>query len=121
MFMPASDPAPKFAVTRLLDLPGLPCPCGVARRAFTEVPGAPASVHVTDIHQDARTHYHRRMTEIYVVLEGEGEIELDGQRYPLRPLTAVMIRPGCRHRAVGQLRILNIPIPAFDPADEWFD
>jgi hypothetical protein len=32
-----------------------------------------------------------------------------------------MIKPGCRHRAVGDLRILNIPVPAFDPADEWFD
>jgi hypothetical protein len=27
----------------------------------------------------------------------------------------------CRHRAVGKLRIVNICIPPFDPADEWFD
>jgi hypothetical protein len=33
----------------------------------------------------------------------------------------VLIRPGARHRAVGKLRILNIPVPAFDPADEHFD
>ena len=33
----------------------------------------------------------------------------------------VYIRPGCRHRAVGQLKVINIPIPAFDPADEYFD
>jgi hypothetical protein len=32
-----------------------------------------------------------------------------------------MIKPGCRHRAVGRFTILNIPIPAFDPADEHFD
>jgi mannose-6-phosphate isomerase-like protein (cupin superfamily) len=61
------------------------------------------------------------MTEIYVVLEGVGEMELDGQLIPLQPLTAVYIRPGCRHRAKGRLRILNIPIPAFDETDEWFD
>jgi mannose-6-phosphate isomerase-like protein (cupin superfamily) len=61
------------------------------------------------------------MTEIYVVLEGNGHLELDGEKVPLRPFTAVMIKPGCRHRAVGELRILNIAIPAFDPADEWFD
>ena len=27
----------------------------------------------------------------------------------------------CRHRAIGKLKIVNIPIPAFDEADEWFD
>jgi mannose-6-phosphate isomerase-like protein (cupin superfamily) len=80
-----------------------------------------ASVHVVDIEEDARTHYHRNMTEIYVVLAGEGEIEMDGKRHPVRPMTAVYIPPGCRHRAHGRLRILNIPVPPFDPADEHFD
>ncbi len=27
----------------------------------------------------------------------------------------------CRHRAIGKMKIVNIPIPAFDPHDEWFD
>lgn len=80
-----------------------------------------ASVHLTEISKDSRTHYHRKMTEIYVVLEGEGYLEADGERIPLRPLTTVMIRPGCRHRAVGNLKILNIPMPPFDPADEFED
>lgn len=111
----------QFLIAQLDELPPVQCPCGWARRAFADQPGAVASVHVVDIQQDARAHYHQRMTEIYVVLEGQGHIELDGQLYPVRPLTAVYIPPGCRHRAVGQLRILNIPVPAFDPADEWFD
>lgn len=37
------------------------------------------------------------------------------------PMTTILTKPGCRHRAVGKMRIVNIPIPAFDPADEWFD
>ena len=78
-------------------------------------------MHVVEIQQDSRTHYHKRMTELYFVLEGEGEIELDGERLPLKPMTAVLIKPGCRHRATGKLKILNVPIPAFDEADEWFD
>ena len=49
-----------------------------------------------------------------MVLEGEGFIELDGERVPAKPMTAVFIKPGCRHRAVGQMKIINIPIPAFD-------
>ena len=48
-------------------------------------------------------------------------IELDGLRHPVKPMTAIYIKPGCRHRAIGQLRIINIPIPAFDENDEWFD
>ena len=47
-------------------------------------------------------------------------MELDGDIVPLKPLTAVLIKPGCRNRAVGNLRIVNIPVPAFDPHDEHF-
>ena len=110
-----------YDVAQLDAIPSVPCPCGFARRAFAGSADNAASVHVVDIQADARTHYHKRMTEIYVVLEGEGTMELDGERVPLKPMTAIYIRPGCRHRAVGKLRILNIPIPAFDESDEWFD
>lgn len=107
--------------TQLDAVPAVPCPCGSARRGFA-VPGNDlATIHLVDISADARTHYHRRMTEIYLVLEGEGFIELDGERVPARPMLSVMIQPGCRHRLVGRFRIVNVAIPAFDPADEWFD
>ena len=48
-------------------------------------------------------------------------ITVDGKRYPVKPLTSILIKPGCRHRAVGKMKIVNIPVPAFDPDDEWFD
>jgi mannose-6-phosphate isomerase-like protein (cupin superfamily) len=111
----------RYSVAQLTELPPIPCPCGTARRAFADVPSALLSVHLTEISETARTHYHRRLTETYVVIEGEGWLELDGERVPLKPLTAVTIRPGCRHRAVGKLKLLNIVVPAFDPEDEWFD
>lgn len=116
-----STPQPRYAVAHLDEVEPTPCPCGQARRAFMEPWNTLASVHLTEISKDSRTHYHRKMTEIYVVLEGEGYLEADGDRIPLRPLTTVMIRPGCRHRAVGNLKILNIPMPPFDPADEFED
>jgi quercetin dioxygenase-like cupin family protein len=112
---------PNYLLTQLDELPPTPCPCGSARRAFATPGETVASVHLVDIREEARSHYHRRMTEIYLVLEGEGELELDGQRVLVKPLTAVYLKPGCRHRAIGKLRILNLVIPAFDPADEWFD
>ncbi len=111
----------RYRIEQLDETPPVDCPCGQARRAFAAADNQLATVHLTDISADSATHYHKEMTEIYVVLEGEGMIELDGASFPLKPLTSVMIHPGCRHRAVGNLRILNIPIPAFDPTDEYFD
>jgi len=110
----------RYRIASLAEIPPVECPCGQARRAFAE-PGGPASIHLVDIRKDARTHYHKNLTEIYLILEGHGDLELDGERIPVGPLSAVMIHPGCRHRAIGQMRIVNIPIPAFDPEDEWFD
>lgn len=73
-----------------------------------------------EIAADARAHYHTGRTEYYVVLEGEGAVELDGVRELVSPGTVVMIPPGIRHRALGVLKILNVVVPAFDPADEHF-
>ena len=122
--MPGTSAQPQganYLVAQLDEVEPVPCPCGQARRAFAVPENTTATLHMVDIAEDSRTHYHKKMTEIYLVLEGEGHIELDGETFPLRPMTSVMIKPGCRHRAVGKLRIINIPIPAFDPQDEWFD
>jgi len=112
---------PNYAITQLDQLPPKRCSCGFTRRAFAELPQAAASLHLVDIKADSKTHYHRRSTEIYLVLEGAGEIELDGERHPVKPMTAIYIKPGCRHRAIGNLKIINIPVPAFDEQDEWFE
>jgi len=95
----------------------------MSRRAFTESDGKVASIHLVDISIDAKVHYHKKLTEIYLILEVEGDahIELDGERISVAPMTTIMIKPGCRHRAVGRMKIINACIPAFDPEDEWFD
>lgn len=110
---------PNYMISQLDEIGAVDCPCGSARRAFTD--SGVASLHMVDISEESRVHYHKRMTEIYLILEGNGHIELDGEIFPVRPMTAVLIKPGCRHRAVGDLRVVNIPIPPFDPTDEWFD
>lgn len=97
------------------------CPCGLTRRAFADLPEQTASVHLLEIKEHSRIHYHERMTEIYVILEGEGYMELDGERLPVKPMDTIFIRPFCRHRATGRLKVINIPIPAFNPEDEHFD
>jgi mannose-6-phosphate isomerase-like protein (cupin superfamily) len=110
---------PRFAVAQLDAIAPTACPCGQARRAFQEDWNTLATVHLTDIHTDSRAHFHKKMTEIYIVVEGEGYLEADGNIIPLKPMTSVMIRPGCVHRAVGKLRIIIVPMPPFDPADEF--
>ena len=112
-------PDKRFLVTQLDELPPIDCPCGTARRGFDVPENDLATVHLTHISADAKAHYHKKMTEIYVVLEGEGFLEADGERIPIKPMTTIMIRPGCVHRAVGNLKIINIPMPPFDPADEF--
>jgi mannose-6-phosphate isomerase-like protein (cupin superfamily) len=96
------------------------CSCGQTRRAFVDVEPGTASVHLLDV-DAATSHYHRKATEIYVVLEGEGQVELDGVAHPAGPLSAFLIPPGTRHRAIGELRALVVAIPAADDEDEYFD
>ena len=113
--------ASNYLIAQLNEIAGVECPCGISRRAFVSPDNPVATLHMVDITIDARTHYHKKLTEIYLILEGTGHMELDGELVPVQPLTAIFIKPGCRHRAVGKMRIVNIPIPAFDPEDEWFD
>jgi mannose-6-phosphate isomerase-like protein (cupin superfamily) len=108
-------------IAQLDEIAAVKCPCGFSRRAFVSNDNPAATMHVVDITQDARLHYHKKLTELYLVLEGSGYMELDGEQVPVKPLTAIFIKPGCRHRAVGKMRIANVTIPAFDAEDEWFD
>jgi mannose-6-phosphate isomerase-like protein (cupin superfamily) len=112
-----------YRMVDFAELPGVPCPCGTARRAFADVAGFPGTIHVTEIAADARVHYHRRLTETYYVLEcGEGaRLQLGEESVDVRPGVCVMIPPYVRHRAVGRMKVLIVVFPKFDPDDEWFD
>jgi mannose-6-phosphate isomerase-like protein (cupin superfamily) len=110
-----------YAIEDLNAIDSVQCPCGTTKRAFADLGNSPASIHLVDISKKSRVHYHKVMTEIYLILEGEGHMELDGEVVPVKPMSTIMIKPGCRHRAVGNLKIVNIPIPAFIEEDEYFD
>ncbi len=110
-----------YMIARFDEIEAVKCPCGFAKRAFAVPDNSTATMHIVDIQADSRVHYHKKLTEIYLVLEGSGQMELDGEKILVEPFTAVFIKPGCRHRAVGKMRIVNVWIPPFDPKDEWFD
>lgn len=119
----SEDNPRRYEIVDFAEVPGEPCPCGTARRAFADVADFPATMHCTEISSDARTHYHRRLTETYYFLECApgAEMELNGNRVAVSPGMAVIIRPGVRHRAVGRMKVLIFVLPKFDPDDEWFD
>src|SRR5947207_12957900 len=100
-----SSGARKPAVADLAAIPAVRCPCGWARRAFADVPDAPASIHRVEVEVDARTHYHREHTEIYYILEcaAGAAIELDGARVPVGAGHAVLLPRGGRRRAMGRM------------------
>jgi len=113
----------KARLVDFAEIPGVTCPCGTARRAFADVPGFPATIHVTEIKADAEKHYHKRLTEAYYILEcgPSARMELDDEIVPLKPGHCVLIPPGVRHRALGEMKVLIVAIPKFDPLDEWLD
>ena len=58
-----------YEIAHFTEIPSQRCPCGFTQRAFAES-GNVASMHVVDIQEDSRTHYHKRMTEIYFARRG---------------------------------------------------
>jgi hypothetical protein len=80
--------------------------CGWRDRLIgREDTGGAAWAHAVDL-DGAREHYHRRSTELYYVLEGEGSI--------------VHIPPGVVHGAKGRMRVLVVGIPGIADDDLFF-
>lgn len=119
--MDSNQPLAAYEFVDFDALPGINCPCGTAKRAFLETADFPASIHITQISESAVAHFHKVTTEVYVVLECEHDacLELNGEPIPLKPMNAVLIRPGTIHRAIGSMKVMIIAQPTFDPNDEF--
>jgi mannose-6-phosphate isomerase-like protein (cupin superfamily) len=68
-------------------------------------------------------HYHAESEEIYVVLEGYGEMEIEGERRPVGPGDTILIPPGAWHQLRAQdgpLRILCCCAPPYRDDDTFF-
>lgn len=121
---PANSPPTRgYELVDFAKLPGVPCPCGTARRGLADVADFPGTIHVTEIAADAHVHFHKSLTETYFFLEcgPDAQMQLDDEVIPVHPGMCVMIRPGTRHRAIGKMRVLIVVFPKFDPQDEWLD
>ena len=74
--------------------------------------------------QATRRHFHARSEEIYFVLAGEGELEVDGERAHVGPGDGVLIPPGARHQiraGDAELRFLCCCAPPYTDEDTFLD
>jgi mannose-6-phosphate isomerase-like protein (cupin superfamily) len=94
--------------------------CGQSIRLITRADTPEVSFHVVHI-LDGKTHYHKRSTEVYYVLEGTGKLELDRETIDLKAGVIAFIPPGVRHRGHGDFKTVVVGTPAFTPEDEYFD
>ena len=78
-----------------------------------------AWAHAVDI-DGAHEHYHKRSTELYYVLDGDGVVLLDGDEHPVRKGSLVHIPPGVVHGAKGRMRVLVVGIPDIADDDLYF-
>src|SRR5205085_1567632 len=86
-----------YLIRRLAEAPTVPCPCGESTRPLTRADTPACNLHVTFI-KDSVRHYHKLCTEVYLILEGQGLLELNEEKLEVGPGTVVYIEPGTRHR-----------------------
>ena len=78
-------------------------------------------VHVT-ITDSTKRHYHKKLTEVYYVLEGSINVEVDGKMQHLEKDQMIMIFPNTNHKAwktsKEDAKILVICSPPWAKEDE---
>jgi mannose-6-phosphate isomerase-like protein (cupin superfamily) len=89
---------------------------GAANQSLAEATLAPG--------QSTQRHYHAETEELYVLLAGAGEMEVEGERTRLEAGDAVLIPPGAWHQiqaeSGGELRFLCCCAPPYRDEDTFF-
>ncbi len=91
----------------------------------TNAPVRQQSLAEATIPADSSTqrHYHRASEEFYFILEGSGEMDLDGEIRVLHPGDGVLIPAGAWHTitALSPLRMLCCCAPPYSHDDTFFE
>jgi len=110
-----------YLVRRLADAPTVPCPCGQSTRPLTREDTPVCNLHVTFI-RDSIKHYHKETTEVYLILEGRGRLELNEDVVEVEPGIVIYIEPYTTHRLVSAegVKTVVFGVPALRADDEYF-
>jgi mannose-6-phosphate isomerase-like protein (cupin superfamily) len=68
-------------------------------------------------------HYHRRAEEIYLIVEGGGRLEVDGEEREVGPGDAILIPPRAWHQLTSgpaRTRLLCCCVPPYAHDDTFF-
>ncbi len=96
--------------------------CGWRDRLISreDIAISPAAwAHAVDI-DGAKPHYHKRSTELYYVLDGDGMVTVDGVVHAVSIGSLVHIPPFVVHSASGRMRVLVVGIPNIAD-DDYFE
>jgi mannose-6-phosphate isomerase-like protein (cupin superfamily) len=70
-------------------------------------------------------HYHRVLEELYYVVSGRGDMELDGEHREVGPGDAILIPPGAWHQLRAdqgdEIKILCCCAPPYSHEDTYFE
>ncbi|HDS74353.1 MAG TPA: cupin domain-containing protein [Firmicutes bacterium] len=110
----------KFIIRQLKDLAEARSTCGFRRALFTREDSDRISMSILRI-DNSQKHWHNETHEIYYVLDGEGSLELDDDEVPLSPGVAVLVKPGVRHSAKGEVTVLIVGAPPFSQEDIFIE
>ena len=111
-----------YMIRRLAEAPTVPCPCGQSTRPLTRDDTPHCNLHVTFI-KDSVKHYHKETTEVYLILEGRGRLELNDDVVEVEPGMVVYIEPYTSHKLTSAegVKTVVFGVPALRPEDEYFD
>ena len=97
-----------------------PTGCGPVYEVPNPIPRPGESFAIADMREGGITdaHYHHKMTEVYMVLEGSGTVVVGGEELPVRQNATVVIPPDHAHFTVSRgLVLATINTPPFEAND----
>jgi quercetin dioxygenase-like cupin family protein len=96
---------------------------GSTIREYLHTPAQSLAEATLEPGQGTQRHHHRRAEEIYLIVEGSGRMEVDGERAEVVPGDAILIPPGAWHELVAGpdgVRLLCCCVPPYAHDDTFF-
>ena len=101
------------------EVPETESSCGLEKGLCGIIDGGAAracSMALTNV----EAHFHKRTTELYYVLDGQGVVQLNGEEHRVRKGSFMHIPPGVVHSFTGQAKVLIVGVPAISTDDDMF-